>query len=281
MHVASEQTFEHTYNLPLVVEGLPDEYVLGSPLPDSVGVILEGRGKDLIKLAFSDGSVVIDGRGFKYSERFFDLHDAQLRLPNNNYKLVGFTQNESVRLVIDRYVNRDVPVVNGLHLEAADGFAVIEEKTTFDPPKIILGGPERLVRSVKSVKTVSDTFRNLNASTGVAVDIDREFPLIEYIPARVSARIVVEPLVRKAFFDIDVKVKGGHPEKGERLDPTTIDIVLAGISEEIDSLEKSDIHVFVDYNPESKDSMLRPVVIHPSGVDVVSMTPEYFRFKKK
>jgi hypothetical protein len=281
MHVATEQSYEHTYNFPLIIEGLPDEYVLGAPLPDSVGVVLEGRGKNLIKAIFSDGAVVIDGSGFKYSERFFDLHDAELRLPEDNFRLMRFTRTEPVRLVIDRYTNNEVPVVSSLYLESSEGFAAISEKTVFNPENVIIGGPERLVRSVEFVKTVSDTFRNLNASTTVVVDINREFDLLEYTPDLVSAKIVVEPLIKKRFEGIEVEVKGGNPGENEVLDPRKIDIVFEGIAEEIDSLEPDDIRVFVDYEPEHGDNRLRPVIIHPSGVDVVSKTPENFRFKKK
>ncbi len=277
MHVATEQKYEHIFNLPLSIEGLPAEYVLGAPLPDSVGVVLKGRGKDLIKLLFSEGAVVIDGRGFKYSERFMDLTASELVLPDNNYELISYTRTEPIRLVIDRYSNLEVPVESNLVLEAADGFEVIPEKTTFEPSHIVIGGPERLVRSIESVKTQADTFRNLNAGTNIMVDIEREFTLLEYTPTRISAKIVVEPLVNKKINAIPIEIKGLRGSDKMKLDQPTIDIVFAGVEEVIDSLTKEDIHVFVDF-VEGEDRLVRPVIIHPPNVHLVSTSPETFGF---
>ncbi|MCK5832130.1 YbbR-like domain-containing protein [bacterium] len=280
MHVATEQKYEHVYSLPLTIEGLPEEYVLGAPLPDSVGVILKGQGKDLIKLFFAEPSIVIDGRGFKYSERFFDLLEADLRLPESSYELIGFTRSEPIRLVIDRYANAEVPIKNQLYLESADGYAIAYDKTTFEPLEIIIEGPGKIIRSVEFVKTVADTFRNLNASTTVAVDIEKELFLLNYTPSRVSAKIFVEPLITVTIEEIPVKIKGLQPSLGISLDNNRIAIVFSGIKTDIELLDRDDIHVFVDYSTNNT-KQIQPVIIYPSELQIVSTQPEYFGFINK
>lgn len=275
MHVATEQRFEHTYILPLSLEGLPSEYVLGAPLPDSVGVILKGRGKDLIKLLYSEGAVVIDGRGFKYSERFLTLSESELKLPDNSFELVAYTRNEPIRLVIDRYSNMEVPIENAMILEPAEGYEAVPERTVFEPPRVVIGGPERLVRSIETVKTAPDTLRNLNTMTTVIVDIDEEIPLLEYTPTRVSAHIIVEPLVNKKIINIPIEIKGLRSGLRRITEPRTIEAVFTGIEEIVDSLTPEDIHAFVDFI--EGDRMLRPVIIHPPNVHLVSTNPEYIR----
>ncbi|HHS50957.1 MAG TPA: YbbR-like domain-containing protein [candidate division Zixibacteria bacterium] len=277
MHVATEQKYEHTYRLPLLVEGLPEEYVVGVPLPDSLDVTLKGRGKDLIKLFFSEGFVVIDARGMKLGERFIAPSETSLRLPDDSFELVGFKRTEPIRFFADRYANMEVPIESRLVLEPADGFATIPEKTTFSPEAVILGGPERLVRSVKSVKTVADTFRNLHENTTFAVSIDQESPLLQYTPREVSAQIFVEPLSTVKIEDIVVRVEGAPPYTTLQLTPATINITFTGTTDAIESLSRENIQVIVDYiTDESK--LIRPVIFHPSDIKVVSTEPTHFTF---
>ncbi len=282
LHVATEQEYEHTFTYPLKVEGLPDEYVIGSPLPDSIGVKLKGRGKDLIKLLFTDGEAVIDASGFKYSERFLEPGNIELHLPEVEYEFLGYTREEHIRLLIDRYANREVPVKSGLCLIPADGYAALEENIRFDPANVVLGGPENLVRSMECVYTTQETLRDLNSSTTVIVPIQRENELLTYTPEEISASINVEPLQQVRFDDIPVTIKGGKPRSGERLTPETIDLTFAGTQGQIDSLRREKVQVFVDYiDVRTQGKRVRPIVVHPLGVNVVSMNPEYFTFEEE
>lgn len=282
LHVATEQEYKDVFVYPLEVEGLPNEYVLGSPIPDSIGVRLKGRGKDLIKLLFfADGKAVIDASGFKYSERFLEPGNIELRLPEVEYEFLGYVRDKPIRLLIDRYANREVPVRSGLYLEPAEGYAVPEEKVRFDPANVVIGGPENLVRAIEYVYTEQDTFRGLNTTTTDVVPIKHENELLTYTPDKVSAFIHVEPLQQLTFEDIPVTVKGGKPRSGERLTPETIDLTFAGTKDKIEALKRDKIQVFVDYiDVRTQGKLVRPVVVHPPGVNVVTIKPEYFTFQE-
>jgi len=279
LHVATEQEFEHTFKYPLVIEGLPDEYVLGAPLPDSVTVVLSGNGKNLIKLLFSDGDAVIDASGFKYSERFLEPGNIDLKLPEIEYNFVEYIRKEPIRLLIDRYANREVPVRSSLYLEAAEGYAAIEDKIRFNPAEVVIGGPENLIRAIECVYTEQETLRDLNTTTTTVVGIQKENSLISYTQDNVSAEITVESLHQTTFEGIRVQIKSGKPQKNERLSPETIDLIFTGTKAQIDSLSREKIQVFVDYvDVGTQGNRVRPVVIHPPGVSVVSLNPEYFTF---
>ncbi|RKZ30325.1 hypothetical protein DRQ36_05945 [bacterium] len=282
LHVATEQTYEHTFWYPIILEGLPDEYVLGAPLPDSVGVILKGRGKDLFKLLFAEGALVIDARGFKYSERFFELHQAELRTTETDCEVVEFVGDDRVRLVIDRYADREVPVKGDLWLEPAEGYMASADKVQFDPPGVIISGPESRISLIEYAYTEPETLRNLNITTTKVFDIKKNDDLFSYTPDKVSGTIFVEPLQQVEFSDIAVQVKGGKLRKGEKLQPETIDLVFTGTAEAVEALERGEISVFVDYiDVQTQGNQLRPVVVHPPGVSVVSMKPEYFTFESE
>jgi len=282
LHVATEQTYEYTFKYPLVLEGLPSEYVLGAPLPDSVEVILRGKGKDLITLLFAEGAVVIDGRGFKYSEKFFNLRDAELRIPEKDCKVVGFSRQEPLRLMIDRYASQEVPIKSNFVLEPAEGFVANNDKVRFEPAKVVIGGPESQIRKIENVFTEPETLRDLNTTTTVVVSIEDPGPLLSCTPQQVSATIVVEQLHQKAFHGIRVQIKGGKPRRGEKLIPESIDLVFTGAKENIESLSERDINVFVDYvDVRTQGNQLWPVVVHPPGVSVASMKPEYFTFESE
>ncbi len=282
LHVATEQEFEHTFKYPLLVEGLPNEYVLGAPLPDSVEVLLKGRGKDLIKLLFSDGEVAIDASGFKYSERYIEPSHLNLRIPEIDYEFLGYVKKDHIRLVIDRYTDKPVPVKSGLVLEPASGYAALEAKIQFDPPRVVVGGPENLVRTVENVYTVPETLKGLNKSTTHTVSINQESNLISYTPTSLSAYIEVEPLRQVTFEDIVVTVKSGKLRSNERLIPETISITFTGTEEQIEALKREKIQVFVDYvDVRTQGGQIRPIVVHPPSVNVVSLNPEYFTIQEK
>lgn len=278
LHVATEKRYEQTFTYPLIVEGLPNEYVLGALLPDSVSVVLEGRGKDLIKLTLSEGAVVIDASGFKYSEKFYDLTQAELRLPKIDYSIVGYKRKDPLRLVIDRYANKSIPVKSDLIIEPADGYATDLAKTEFDPPEVIVGGPEGQIKLLEGVYTVCETLRNINTTTTVIIDINSASNLLAYVPEKVKATIYIEPLYQKEMKDITVQIKGGTLRNRQYLEPKTINLVFAGTRNHVDSLHPEDIKVFVDYiNVPGKEIQVTPIVVHPPEVRVVSMEPEYFK----
>ena len=279
LHVATEQRYEHSFTYPLIIEGLPDEYVLGASLPDSIQVVLKGKGKDLIKLLFSDGEAVIDASGFKYSERFIELGGVELRLPEVDYEFVEYARKDRIRLLIDRYADREVPVKSNLHLEPAGGFAAPDERVRFDPVNIVIGGPENLIRALDYILTEPETLRNLNTTTTLVVGIMKTNPLLSYTPDKVSAYINVEPLFQEKITGIPVEVRSGSPRRDETISPTTIDLTFTGTKDCIESLDRNDIKVFVDYiDVRTQGHKLRPVVIHPPCLNVVSMSPEYFTF---
>mgnify|MGYP006288436171 CR=1 FL=1 len=278
LHVATEQTYEHTYKFTLILGGLPDEYVLGSPLPDSVSAVLKGRGKDLIKLYVADGEVVIDASGFKYTEKFMDLSEAELRLPEKNIELVEYLRKEPVRLLVDRYIDREVPVENNLVLVPADGYTVIEDSVSFEPPRVIVGGPEREVRVLTYVETRSETLRNLNAPTNAVVDMKPPGKLLDYTPKKVTAYIDVEPLVKKELGKLEIKLQGGQLGPDEELSASRVDIVFSGSRADMDSLRPEEVEVLLDYRRlQGSEHGVRPVVIHPQELEIVTISPEIIR----
>ena len=156
-----------------------------------------------------------------------------------------------------------------------------DEKIRFDPPQVVIGGPENLVRTVENVYTVTETLKGLNQTTTHTVTIERESNLVSYTPITLSASIVVEPLRQATFEDIVVTVKSGKLRSNERLIPETINITFTGTEEQIEALKREKIQVFVDYvDVRTQGRQIRPIVIHPPNVNVVSLNPEYFTIQE-
>ncbi len=135
-------------DVPLQVQGLPDNMVIVNDLPDRVRITVSGLQTRLAALNPSDIHVPLDASDLKEPgvvERALEV--SSIRLPPG--LVVEKVQPDRVQLQVDRVVKRVVPVRPKLELDA--GWKAVNVSVT--PPSATLTGPEVWLDALTDVPT--------------------------------------------------------------------------------------------------------------------------------
>jgi len=137
-------------DVPLQVQGLPEDMVIVNDLPDHVRITVSGLQTRLATLNRSDIHVPLDASDLKEPgvvERALKI--SSIRLPPG--LVVEKVQPDRVQLQVDRVVKRVVPVRPKLELDA--GWKAVN--VTVTPASATLAGPEVWLDALTDVSTAA------------------------------------------------------------------------------------------------------------------------------
>ena len=274
-HVVTERTYTYTYTFPVLTTGtLPKEYVIANELPESLRVVLRGKGKYLLNQIFNPGKIFIDLSKLSYGEKRYIITKDDLLLVSSRLQLVRVEPTNELRIFVDRISTRQVPIRSRLTIIPEPGFTVVGDPE-FSPESVIVYGPERDIKAIKEVYTLPETLGGYNISTTVRVPLQRFAAQIKLNVDTVIAKINIEPLAQKTLSKVYVNIVGGPPKSGYTI-PRFITVKLSGAKGSIENLRKSRVQAIVDYQSalKSKSGKVAPIIITPPGVQAVATIPE-------
>lgn len=139
-----------TLEVPLQLQGLPQNMVVVNDLPDTVHVTVSGLQARLKVVNPQDIYVPFDASGLTLPgvvER--PVKTSDIRLPSGIE--VAKIQPDRIELQVDRIVTRSIAVLP--RLELPEGWHA--ENVTVEPAEVQLSGPEVWLESLKEVETVA------------------------------------------------------------------------------------------------------------------------------
>jgi len=139
-----------TLEVPLQLQGLPQNMVIVNDLPDSVHVTVNGLQARLKGVGSQDIYVPFDASGITLPgvvERV--VKTADVRLPSGLE--IARIQPDRIELQVDRIVTRSIPVLP--RMELPEGWHA--EAVTVEPAVVELSGPEVWLESLKEVETIA------------------------------------------------------------------------------------------------------------------------------
>lgn len=117
--------------------------------PKTISISIEGQERLLKKLREKDISVIIDLGKVKKGKALFSLSADDIALPKS--LTVTKISPQTIKLMVDEKVKKDVPVRPIIVGSPADGFLV--EGIEIAPKMVKIEGPESIVAKVYTVKT--------------------------------------------------------------------------------------------------------------------------------
>lgn len=287
-HAVTEHQYRRTVDIPLLVSdptssGDDQEIVVANRPPNSVTVLVSGRGKDLLRLGSGDLLLRLrTPRGRPGVRVSYSLQPEQVEtlteLPVHVEEIVA---PREVEVVLDRKADRQVPVRSRVELRIADSHTRVGA-LRLDPPTVRVTGPRRQVERVRFIDTDSLVLENLRE------DVERQVGLrppadsrLDLSHTQVTVAADIQEVAERTIPNVPVEVRGGGRESLS-LEPSRASVRVRGGADVIYDLDpEQSLHLYVDYGAwlaggEDKgrvvsvaDSLFEVREIIPSTVNIV------------
>ncbi len=235
-----EQTADRHFSIPLVLRNIPEGLTPVEQVPKAIDVVLTGANKDLVKLGLLDQPYAI-----------VDMSEAAAEL-----------------------YQRKLPVEPTVEGALSDGFYPFGDmKVT--PDSVTVYGPARVVRGMRSVKTLPLSIEERRSRIEAARKVNFEGPWnLHSVPREVRVTVDVEGTEIVTIDDVPLSLLREPGIEMATMVPTTIDVQLAGAATRAKALTADDIRVTVNaLGLPSGDHGVVPDVEAPEGIEVLGTAP--------
>ena len=255
--VVSENEYTLVLDLPIEARNLSAQKAHKEEVPSSASVRLRGTGRDLFKSFllknFAGFKLVLDLEGISQEYEFilndyFEKYPQKVVLPlNYNVSFVEVIYPNRIKISLDEYSSKLVPVISNLHINPAPGFMLVNQYKII-PSKINIAGPKKELALINHVETIYDTINGLVSFYKAQTEIQSLGRLIEYSPNIVEISLDIQDISERIIADIPVMVIN-IPDKFRVFpSPQTVSLTVVGGVKRIAELAPDDIKVIVDFN---------------------------------
>lgn len=201
-----ESVYERAYAVPLTLVGMPRDFVMTTPVPDTVSVRLRGRASDLRSLSSANLEVPLDLRTVVPGDITITIRPQAVNVPPQ-VEVVSLEPSR-VRFRVEEVRQKVVPIRPFLVGQPPAGYSVGD--VTIEPDHALVSGPTSQIRNLSEVATerVIMTGRTAGFVQGVAVVSDS------------SLIRIVEPLMTQVTVPVTSDVTPTAPTTTETTSPS-------------------------------------------------------------
>ena len=284
LSVASRPVSEITmYNIPIEFKNIPESpqqlTVSKYDAPSlTARVYLRGPRDVLDTLRLSDLTAFADLHLVEPGVRVVTLQVDQSRLPASIVARV--VEPRSIRVTVERIVEREVPVRPRFDGEPPSGYEVLSRNIT--PSTIRIVGAESQVREINEVSTETVSLAEKTDAFSESVAVDLGNPSVNFkdeSSRKVMLTVNIGELRKERIIDnLPIKVDGAvRPDEG------VARVTIFGASSAVNAIRPEDITVSVDYSAAGKSREVAPVVTisqaYADRVSVRSVLPKSIRIR--
>ena len=255
--VVSENEYTLILDLPIEARNLNVQKAHKEEVPPSASVRLRGTGRDLFKSFllknFGGFKLVLDLEGISKEYEFvlndyFEKFPQKVVLPlNYNLSFVEVVYPNRIKISLDDYSSKSVPIISNLHIKPAPGFLLVGNQV-IRPEKIDIAGPKKELALINHIETIYDTINGLTSFYSGEIKIQSLGQLIEYSTNNVEISLDIQNISERIIVDVPVNVIN-IPEKFRVFpSPQTVSLTVIGGVEQIANLNPTDIKIIVDFN---------------------------------
>jgi len=186
-----ESIYERAYAVPLTLVGMPRDYVITTPVPETVSVRLRGRASDLRSLSSSNLEVPLDLRTVVAGDITITIRPQAVNVPQN-VEVVSLDPSR-VRFRVEEVRQKVVAIRPFLVGQPPAGYTVGD--ATVEPDQALVSGPTSQIRNLSEVATerVIMTGRTATFVQPVGVVSDSSLiRIIEPLTTQVTVPVIEE-----------------------------------------------------------------------------------------
>lgn len=272
MHVATNRTYEYQIQIPIRLVDVPEDLVLTSDQPDDLQVMIQATGKQLISMAMADAQIDLSLLDYTRGTHEREIVAADvlsaLDRPYGSFEIVI---PRSIRLTLERRIEKALPVLVTNEFEPRIGFAVMSEPIV-EPDSIMVSGPASVVSKLRSIPTDSMQFVDLDSPLEERIGLLLPDSLhLTTSDSSVLLQLAVEPKRTRQFDSVAVQPPRGFNLDKFKVEPETITVVLEIPGSEVDSFSVEDFEISFKRPPILRDSVRAALkTTLPDNVSIVS-----------
>ena len=255
--VVSQNEYTLILDLPIEARNLNVQKAHKEEVPPSASVRLRGTGRDLFKSFllknFGGFKLVLDLEGISKEYEFvlndyFEKFPQKVVLPlNYNLSFVEVVYPNRIKISLDDYSSKSVPIISNLHIKPAPGFLLVGNQI-IRPEKVEIAGPKKELALINHIETVYDTINGLTSFYSGKIKTQSLGRLIKYSTNSVEISVDIQNISERIIVDVPVIVIN-IPEKIRVFpSPQTVSLTVIGGVNQISNLNPTDIKVIVDFN---------------------------------
>ena len=254
--VVSENEYTLILDLPIEARNLNVQKAHQEEVPPYASVRLRGTGRDLFKSFllknFGGFKLVLDLEGISNEYEFvlndyFEKFPQKIVLPlNYNLSFVEVVYPNRIKISLDEYSSKIVPVISNLFVKPSPGFLLVSEQKII-PSEIEIAGPKKELAFINHVETEFDTINGLTSFYSGQIKIQSLGRLIEYSSKTVEINLDIQNISERIIADIPVRVINVPNKFRVFPSPQTVSLTVIGGVNQISGLTSNDITVFVDF----------------------------------
>ncbi len=274
--VVSDNEYTMLLDFPIEARNLNVQKAHKREVPSTASVLIRGTGRDLVKSfllkKIAGFKLVLDLEGISqeyefYLNEYFEKYPQKVVLPlNYNVSFVEVVHPNRIKISLDEYILKNVPVALNLVVNPAPGYVQIGE-TLIKPSQVEVAGPEKELALINQVENLPDTLNGLTSSYKNSMQLNSFGGLVEYSHNFVEISIDIQNISERIIADIPVKIINVPKKIRVFPSPQTISLTVIGGYSRIALLNSEDIDIIIDFNMwNSQKQFYEPEVILPKDV---------------
>ena len=255
--VVSQNEYTLILDLPIEARNLNVQKAHKEEVPPSASVRLRGTGRDLFKTLllknFGGFKLVLDLEGISKEYEFvlndyFEKFPRKVVLPlNYNLSFVEVVYPNRIKISLDDYSSKSVPIISNLHIKPAPGFLLVGNQI-IKPEKIEIAGPKKELALINHIETIYDTINGLTSFYSGEIETQSLGRLIKYSTNSVEISLDIQNISERIIVDVPVIVVNIPDKIRVFPSPQTVSLTVIGGVNQISNLNPTDIKVIVDFN---------------------------------
>tara|TARA_B100001027_G_scaffold216212_1_gene191913 strand:+ start:1079 stop:2050 length:972 start_codon:yes stop_codon:yes gene_type:complete len=255
--VVSQDEYTLILDLPIEARNLNVQKAHKEEVPPNASVRLRGTGRDLFKSFllknFGGFKLVLDLEGISREYEFvlneyFEKFPQKVVLPlNYNLSFVEVVYPNRIKISLDDYSSKSVPIISNLHIKPAPGFIKVGNQI-IKPEKIDIAGPQKELALINHIETINDTISGLTSFYSGEIKTKSLGRLIKYSTNSVEISLDIQDISERIIVDVPVIIVNIPKKIRVFPSPQTVSLTVIGGINQISNLNPNDIKVIVDFN---------------------------------
>jgi hypothetical protein len=281
LSVNLHEQYQTTVDVPLTIEGVPNDMAIRTPVPEYLQLRLRGDGWRLATLLVgSTPHLRIPLNALAPENPIITIDDVLDRIPLASGVQLFDINPDTVTVLLERKERKIVPVIPDITLSCRDGYGQVGP-TIVSPDSVTISGAISILEQLSAWHTAAVRFDDLKnpLEEDVSMAHSLEHPL-ECSPASVKIRVNIQPFAEKVFSNLPVEIRALPANRDVIFIPPKVEIVARGGIRQLASIMPVDFQVSVDYADILKDStgFIDPQVVSPGGVQIVARHPDRLQY---
>lgn len=279
-YVTLARTTEDEVEIPLFVQAPPNQALL-STVPRTITVRVRGSGLQILNMKYlnktSDCRIDLD-RIRPSSGSLYELERDDLvrstTLPGA-LSIVSVTPSAMVLTTGDLF-RKVVPVEFVSNISCRDGFEVVGPPI-LEPGTVEVRGTRSIVESITSWRTLKVSMDDVHEPVELSVPVnDSLMTVLNVVPSTLTVRLDVQQTAELVV--PDVEIRHSHEGTDVGVEPSRISVTVQGGAVVLAGLTPGQLQAMV---ASSDPGPIKPTVLAPDGVRVISTTPAVVRVVRR